>query len=153
MRKYKKKQKKQKKIEDAKMSRNKSADILSTKDKFTYQPHELPAFFDLAIEKRHLEHLGKKTLNQEDRLQVIYRILKDQLRIAKKQLLTIKKNNASEHKKALDLKRKMEKANAKQDEHSIADCIKEVINDEGKNAFKFVGSQRHLTPKLKGIIA
>jgi len=28
-----------------------------------------------------------------------------------------------------------------------------VINEEGKNAFKFVGSQRHLTPKLKAIIA
>ena len=58
---------------------------------FTYQPHELPAFFDLAVEKRHVEHLGKRTLDKENRLQVIYRILKDQLRLHKKQLLNIKK--------------------------------------------------------------
>ena len=66
--------------------------------------------------------------------------MKDQLRIAKKQLLTIKKNNAEEQKKALDLKRKMEKASAKKDEHSIAGSIKQVIAEEGKNAFKFIGS-------------
>lgn len=83
---------------------------------------------------------------------MIYRILKDQLRNAKKQLLIIKKNNASEAKKAMELKKKIEAANAKKDEHSIADHIKEVVMEEGSSAFKFVGSQRHLTPKLKAII-
>ena len=83
---------------------------------------------------------------------MIYRILKDQLRNAKKQLLIIKKNNAAEAKKALDFKRKVEAANAKKDEHSIADHIKEVVMEEGSSAFKFVGSQRHLNPKLKAII-
>ena len=52
-----------------------------------YQHTEEPAFFDLAVEKRHCDHLGKKNLDKESRLQVIYRILKDQLRIAKKNLL------------------------------------------------------------------
>jgi len=42
-----------------------------------YQPHDLPAFFDVAVEKRHLDNLSQKTLDQENRLQVIYRILKD----------------------------------------------------------------------------
>ena len=52
-----------------------------------YQPTEEPAFFDLSVEKRHCDHLGKRTLDKESRLQVIYRILKDQLRVAKKTLL------------------------------------------------------------------
>ena len=42
-----------------------------------YQPTEEPAFFDLSVEKRHCDHLGKKNLDKESRLQVIYRILKD----------------------------------------------------------------------------
>ena len=83
---------------------------------------------------------------------MVYRILKDQLRIAKKQLLVIKKNRFAEEHKALDLKRKIDATNQKNDEHSIADHIKEIIMDEGSSAFKFVGSQRHLTPKLKAII-
>lgn len=65
----------------------------------------------------------------------------------------IKKNNDAEARKAADLKRKMQAAKEKKDEHSIADHIKEVVMDEGKSAFKFVGSQRHLTPKLKAIIS
>ena len=68
---------------------------------------------------RHTQHLGKKTLDKEGKLQVMYRILKDQLRSAKKQLLIIKKNNHEEHLKALDLKRHIESAKQKKDEHSI----------------------------------
>jgi hypothetical protein len=49
----------------------------------------------------------------------MYRILKDQLRGAKKQLLIIKKNNHAETLKALDLKRKIESAKQNKDEHSI----------------------------------
>jgi len=76
------------------------------------------------------------------------------VRIHKKQLLQIKKNNALEHKQAMELKRKIDAANQKQDHHSsIAGCIKDVVAEEGTNAFKFIGSQRKLTPKLKGIIA
>lgn len=71
---------------------------------------------------------------------MVYRILKDQLRLAKKQLLIIKKNRFADEQKALDLKRKIDAAKQKNDEHSIADHIKEVIMDEGSSAFKFVGS-------------
>ena len=64
----------------------------------------------------------------------------------------IKKNNAAEQKKALDLKKKIEAAKDKVNEQSIHDKIKEVIDDEGSAAFKFIGSQRALAPKLKAII-
>lgn len=60
----------------------------------------------------------------------------------------IKKNNAAESKKALAFKKKIEEANLKKDAASIANQIKDVITDEGSHAFKFVGSQRHLTPQL-----
>ena len=46
----------------------------------------------------------------------------------------------------------MQAAKEKKDENSIADQIKEVVMEEGSSAFKFIGSQRHLTPKLKAII-
>jgi len=67
------------------------------KGEIVYQPHDEPAFFDLHVEMRHTKHLGKKTLDKEGKLQVMYRILKDQLRSAKRQLLTIKKNNTAEN--------------------------------------------------------
>ena len=48
VRKYKKKEAKKKKLDDAKkQNRNASETIVTTKDKFVYQPHDLPAFFDL----------------------------------------------------------------------------------------------------------
>ena len=82
----------------------------------------------------------------------MYRILKDQLRVAKRSLLNIKKNNAEEARKALDLKRKMDAAKAKNKEHSIAGQIQDIVDKDGSNAFKFIGSQRFLSPQLKAII-
>ena len=135
---YKRKQKRELARE---AKRNKSETILSCdNDKLVYQPHNEPAFFDLQIEKRHAEHLGKKLLDKETRLQVIYRILKDQLRIAKKSLLTIKKNAAAEQKRAMDLKKKIDESAQKKVEGSIASKIKEVFDEEGSAAFKFIGS-------------
>ena len=96
VKKYKKKEAKRKKAEEKKHTRVRSEDTGKEKLVYGFQPHEAPAYFDLSVEKRHLEHLGKKTLDKENRLQVIYRILKDQLRIHKKQLLQIKKENAAE---------------------------------------------------------
>ena len=52
-----------------------------------YQPHEQAAFFDILVEKRHVENLSKDRLDEESKLQVIYRILKDHLRKAKKELV------------------------------------------------------------------
>ena len=78
VKKFKKKEKKAKKAEEAKVKRGKS-ETREDKEKlvFTYQPTEHPAYFDLAVEKKHVEHLSKKTINNENRLQIIYRILKD----------------------------------------------------------------------------
>jgi len=42
---------------------------------------------NIFIEKRHATHLAKRNLDEESRLEVIYRVLKDQLRRAKKDLL------------------------------------------------------------------
>jgi len=56
----------------------------------------------------------------------------------------------------VELQRKIEQAKEKKDVDSIADKIKEVVGEEGGKsvtAFKFIGSQRRLTPKLKAIIA
>lgn len=105
------------------------------------------------MEKRHVEHLGKKSLDRENRLQVIYRILKDTLRHHKRQLLQIKRQKAYEHKRALEMQRKIEKAKEKKDEKCISDNLKKVTGSDGSAAFKFIGSQKHLTPKLKAIIA
>lgn len=65
------------------MRRGRDTDYM-TKDEFMYQPEDDPTFFDLYVEKKHVEHLSKKNMSKENRLQVIYRILKDQLRNAKK---------------------------------------------------------------------
>ena len=67
VKKFKKKEAKRKKQEDKKNPRIRSEDP-AEKLIFGFQPHELPAYFDLSVEKRHLEHLGKKTLDRENRL-------------------------------------------------------------------------------------
>lgn len=99
-----------------------------------------------------MDVLADNKLQYEDRLQVVYRILKDHLRQAKKQLLMVKKRNQEDYAKAIQFKRRIEAANAKNEEGSIADQIKEVVLEEGSSAFKFIGSQRSLSPKLKGIL-
>lgn len=59
--------------------------------KLVWQPHEDPAFFEVLVEKRHAEHLAAKVLDEESKMQVMYRILKDQLRGAKRKLLAMKR--------------------------------------------------------------
>lgn len=49
-------------------------------------------------------------LDFESRLEVIYRILKDQLRKTKRDLLNVKKDKENERKRALEWKRRMENA-------------------------------------------
>jgi len=66
-----------------------------------------PAFFQIFIEKRHADHLSKKDIDEESRLEVIYRVLKNQLRKAKKGLLTLKKEKEVERRRALELKRRI----------------------------------------------
>ena len=42
-----------------------------------YRENETPAFFDILIERRHADRLEKKDIDDESKLEVIYRILKD----------------------------------------------------------------------------
>ena len=128
--------------------------------KLVYQPHEEPAYFDINVEKRHAEHLGKKVLDEESKMQVVYRILKDQLRVAKKRLLFFKRQNAVETRKAYSLQKKMEKqleANAKMSptdrkNGSIADRVREYEREDGHRGFEFVGSKKGMNPRLKAIV-
>lgn len=83
VKKFKKKENKQKKVEEedkAKKAKQRGkSENREVKEKLfhTYQPSDEPAFFDLAIEKRHVDHLSRKTLDKEHKLQIVYRILKD----------------------------------------------------------------------------
>lgn len=63
---------------------------------------------NLFVEKRHAYQLSKPNLDKESRLEVIYRILKEQLKKAKTDLLEIKKNRDKEAKIIEDTKIKMQ---------------------------------------------
>lgn len=109
------------------------------------------------VEERHTEHLANKDTDEESRLQIIYRIMKDQLRVTKKELLGWKNSRDKRARQALELKRKIEEANLASAAlgtagGSIADQIKEVVTDDGSKMFKFIGSQLDLPPKMKQII-
>ena len=129
--------------------------------KLVYQPHEEPAYFDVNVERRHAEHLGKKVLDEESKMQVVYRILKDQLRVAKRRLLFLKRQNAVESRKAYVLAKKMDKqaainatqsvADRKRD-GSIADKVREYEREDGHRGFEFVGSKKGMSTKLKAIV-
>lgn len=42
-----------------------------------YRPSEDPSFFNIFVDAKHIEHLAKKDMDDESRLEVIYRVLKD----------------------------------------------------------------------------
>ena len=44
------------------------------------------------------------------------------------------------------------KARGKNDPNSLHDKVREVVDEEGSGMFRFIGSQRTLTPALKSII-
>lgn len=56
-----------------------------------YKPSMDPAFFNIFLDYRHADRLARKDIDDESRLEVIYRILKDQLRRSKESLLEAKK--------------------------------------------------------------
>jgi len=41
------------------------------------KPYDDPPFFNIFIEKRHADQLSRMNLDNESRLEVIYRVLKD----------------------------------------------------------------------------
>ena len=57
--------------------------------------------------------MSKKNIDEESYVQVVYQVLKDNLRKAKKQLLEMKSNKAEERRKALQFKREIEEAKLK----------------------------------------
>ena len=65
---------------------------------------EEPAFFNIFVESRHADRLENKDIDEESRMEVIYRILKDELRKTKKKLLEAKKEKENKRRRALDLK-------------------------------------------------
>jgi hypothetical protein len=97
-----------------------------------YRPTKDPAFFNILIERRHAERLEHKDLDHESRLEVVYRILKEELRRAKKDLLGIKKNKEIKKRHAIELKKKIAEANAKEGKDSIKGQVIELINLEGE---------------------
>ena len=89
----------------------KHPDLRDPKVRIFYQPDDEPAFFNMFVEERHTEHLAKKDTDEESRLQIIYRIMKDQLRMTKKELLNWKNSRDKRNRQALELKKKIEEAN------------------------------------------
>lgn len=79
------------------------------------------------MEKRHAEQLNKPNLDEESRLEVIYRILKDQLRRAKSDLIIIKKSKQVRRDSALELRKRIQEA------HERADKLKNVKIRERQN--------------------
>lgn len=67
-------------------------------------------FSNIFIEQRHADMLQKRNLDQESRLEVIYRILKDQLKRTKLDLLEIKKDKKNERIMAEKIKRRMQQS-------------------------------------------
>ena len=115
--------------------------MLEGKQFAVYRPRQDPAFFNIFVEKRHADHLANKDLDDESRLEVVYRVLKDQLRKAKKDLLATKKNRDTRLKKALDLKKNMKDAVERDEKGSIADNVIMDVDENGKPIMKFIGSQ------------
>jgi hypothetical protein len=68
VKKYNKKKRREEMRKQQKSESSKRPQVEITMDKLVYQPHEEPAFFDLHVEKRHIEHLSKKTLDKEGKL-------------------------------------------------------------------------------------
>lgn len=87
--------------------------IRSGSEQLVYQPRGDPAFFSITVEQRHLDHMMAKDIDDESHIQVVYQVLKDNLRKAKKQLLEMKSNKAEERRKALQFKREIEEAKLK----------------------------------------
>lgn len=103
---------------------------------FERQPID-PSLFRLRVQKRHLEHLMKDDLDEISKYEVIYKILKDQLRAHQSTLIDLKE------KKRLEASKSAKKA----PKHlHLDDFAKEM------KKFEFYGCQRDLSPELKRIV-
>lgn len=91
------------------------------------QTAEEPSLFKLRVPKSHLNHLKRDDLDEVSRQEVIYKILKDQLRIHQKTLIDLKEKN--KRTKVIKLEPK-----------AFIKAIK---------PFELHGPQRNLSPELK----
>lgn len=80
------------------------------------------------MEKKHADHLAKKDLDEESRLQVIYHILKEQLRKAKGELLELKKNRDKDLKRAIAFKKQLRDTDKDQN-GSLAYALEPELSD------------------------
>lgn len=104
---------------------------------------------------RHAEHLARKNMDSESRMEVIYRVLKDQLRGAKKELIQAKKDRTKEEKLRAETKRKIlaAKERAKKDDNLLS-SVKLGKREDGEQVFTLADNEvtSNMNPELKKII-
>lgn len=103
------------------------------------------------MEKKHADHLARKDLDEESRLQVIYHILKEQLRKAKGELLELKKNRDKDLKRAIAFKKQLRDID-KDPKGSLAYALEPELSDLNiVQQLKYAGPE-NISPQLKAVI-
>lgn len=57
-----------------------------------------PSLFKIQVQRKHLEHLNNDDLDEISKFEVVYKILKDQLRSHQKKLIKMKEEQRQEEK-------------------------------------------------------
>lgn len=96
-----------------------------------------PSLFTINVPKKHMEHLLNDDLDEISKFEVIYKVLKDQLRDHQHKLIELKKKQKKTQKSPVRAGVKAMKLN------EFAKLMK---------PFEFHGSQRSLSPELKRIV-
>lgn len=97
-----------------------------------------PSLFKINVQRKHLEHLQRDDLDEISRFEVVYKVLKDQLRLHQKRLIELKEK---------DKQQKMAKSPSKERKDvNFKEFVKHV------KPFEFYGCQRDLAPELKRIV-
>ena len=104
-----------------------------------------PQLFSLDLDQRDYAHLLKDDLDKASKIEVVYKILKDQLRAYQKQLLKLRQDKKLDHER-----KKMAKVhskNPKQLSQKELDDFAKYLKHFEKNA-----DQRDMNPELKRIV-
>lgn len=101
--------------------------------------HVDPSLFKIQVQRKHLERLMNDDMDEISKFEVVYKILKDQLRNHQKHLIELKEK---------DKKDKADKRKEKKmlTEIELSEFCKHI------KPFEFYGSQRDLSPELKRIV-
>jgi len=115
-----------------------------------------PSLFKIAVRREDLEHLAADDLDEISKFEVVYKILKDQLRDHQKRLIKLKAEEEKEKerkKEERELARlssaspdKSKKGKGKAEEIDLKDFVKHI------KPFEWYGAQRDLSPELKRIV-